>query len=89
MLSIANEKNIIDINEINAIRRFRGYYADEMMETECLMLLPSENRRDLQSYHEHLVSEGDFFLQYGFEMTDEILPQCDFESNGVICYTIF
>lgn len=81
--------NAADINELDAVRRFRSGNADEMMETERLVLLPSANVRDLEEYHEHLTTEGDFYFQYGFEMTDEILPQCDLESNGVVCYTIF
>lgn len=84
-------KNVtdIDINEIIALMRFRGGSADEMMETERLVLLPSSNARDLETYHEHLTTEGDFYYQYGFDMTDDILPKCDFESNGVVCYTLF
>ena len=58
-------------------------------ETDRLILRPSSNSRDLEEYHRHLTTEGDFFLQYGMEMTDELLAQADFESNGVECYTIF
>ena len=62
---------------------------NEVFETDRLVLCPSSNSRDLEEYHRHLTTEGDFFFQYGMEMTDELLAQADFESNGVECYTIF
>ena len=62
---------------------------NEVFETVRLVLCPSSNSRNLEEYHRHLTTGGDFFFQYGMEMTDELLAQADFESNGVECYTIF
>ena len=82
-------KGFANAKEIDAIIRFRGNDKNEVLETERLLLLPSVNGRDLEEYHRHLTTEGDFYYQYGMKMTDEILHVCDFESNGVKCFTIF
>jgi len=53
-------------------------------ETDRLILRPSSNSRDLEEYHIHLTTEGDFFFQYGMDMTDELLEQADFEDMGTL-----
>lgn len=68
---------------------FDSCKCNDGFETDRLVLCPSSNSRDLEEYHRHLTTEGDFFFQYGMEMTDELLAPADFESNGVECYTIF
>ena len=57
--------------------------------TDCLILRPSDDRRDLENYIKHIKDEDSFFFQYGMPYSPELAEAIDFHSRGVIYYTVF
>ena len=57
--------------------------------TERLVLCPSDDKRDLENYINHLKDEDSFFFQYGEQYSPELEEAIDFHSSGVIYYTVF
>lgn len=57
--------------------------------TERLVLRPSRDERDLENYLAHLEAENEYFIQYGYERSDELIAAIDFHSAPVCYYTIF
>ena len=57
--------------------------------TERLVLRPSDDKRDLGNYINHLKDEDIFFFQYGEQYSPELEELIDFHSSGVIYYSVF
>jgi len=57
--------------------------------TERLVLCPSDDKRDLENYINHLKDEDSFFFQYGEQYSPELEELIDFHSSGVIYYSVF
>ncbi len=61
---------------------------DEIV-TERLVLRPSEDGRDLETYLAHLEAEDEYLIQYGMEKSDELLKMIDFHTAPVAYFTVF
>ena len=62
---------------------------DTAIITERLDMIPSIDARDLDGYISDLLFTNDFYFQFGWPYSDELLNAIDFHSSGVVYYSIF